>query len=203
MTGLDWFLAAGLGIGLWRGVKTGGLAQAVGTVGWLLGFVVATALMEPVGAMVTAALGVSPRTGPVLGFVVAFGAVVIGLMAASHVARKSLEAVKLGAVDKLAGAGVGALRAAFGLSVMLLVTGFSPIPGSGPLLVSEETREASLLDDPIEPVAPLAWDLARGLAPGIQEAVADRFNTWQETRAQRADEPAVEASAPEAGAGEG
>ena len=43
MTTLDWVLAAGLGLGIWRGVRTGALAQAVGTVGWLLGFVVATA----------------------------------------------------------------------------------------------------------------------------------------------------------------
>lgn len=192
MNGLDWVLAAGLGLGLWRGVKTGALAQAVGTVGWLLGFIVATALMGPVGEMVSAALGVSPRTGPLLGFIVAFGAVVLGLLAAAHIARKGLEAVKLGGVDKLAGAGVGALRSAFGLSVMLLVTGFSPLPGSGPLLISQETREASLLAPPIEPVAPLAWDLARGLAPGIQEAVADRFNTWEETRAQRAEEAIVD-----------
>ncbi len=188
MSTLDWVLAAGLGIGLWRGVRTGALAQAVGTVGWLLGFVVATALMGPVGEMAAAALGVSPRTGPILGFVVAFGAVVIGLMAAAHLARKGLEAVKLGGVDKLMGAGVGAVRASFGLSVLLLVTGFSPIPGSGPLFISQETRETSLLAPPIEPVAPVVWEFVRGATPGIQEAVSDRFNTWQETRAQRAGE---------------
>ena len=192
MSTLDWVLAAGLGVGLWRGVRTGALAQAVGTVGWLLGFLVATALMGPVGEMAAAALGVSPRTGPVLGFVVAFGAVVVGLMAAAHVMRKGLEAVKLGGVDTLAGAGVGALRAAFGLSVLLLVTGFSPIPGGGPILISQETREASVLAPPIEPIAPLAWEAVRGLAPGIQEAVADRFNTWQESRAERAGEPGSE-----------
>ena len=191
MTTLDWVLAAGLGLGLWRGMRTGAIAQAVGTVGWLLGFVVATALMKPVGEMAAAALGVSPRTGPILGFVVAFGAVVAGLMAAAHVARKGLEAVRLGGVDKLAGAGVGVVRAAFGLSVMLLVTGFSPIPGSGPLLISEEAREDSVLDDPIEPVAPLAWEAVRGIAPGIQEAVADRFNTWRETREERAEEAGI------------
>lgn len=189
MTTLDWVLAAGLGLGVWRGMKTGALAQAVGTVGWLLGFVVATAIMAPVGEMTTAALGVSTRTGPVLGFVVAFGLVVAGLAVAAHIVRKGLEAVKLGGVDRLAGAGVGALRAAFGLSVMLLVTGFSPIPERGPILISAETREAAILDDPIEPVAPFAWDLARGLVPGIQEAVADRFNTWQESREDRLDEP--------------
>ena len=189
MTGLDWILAAGLGVGVWRGVRTGGLAQVAGTAGWILGFLVATALVKPVGEMAAAGLGVSPRTGPVLGFVLAFGAVVLGLMALAHVARKGLEAVKLGGLDKLAGAGVGALRAAFGLSVMLLVTGFSPVPGGGPLLIDADAREASILHDPIEPVAPLAWDVARGLAPGIQEAVSDRFNTWRESRVERADEP--------------
>ncbi|HIG75294.1 MAG TPA: CvpA family protein [Bacteroidetes bacterium] len=192
MTTLDWVLAAGLGIGMWRGLRTGALAQAVGTVGWLLGFVVATAIMRPLGEMAATALGVSPRTAPVLGFVVAFGAVVAGLAAAAHVLRRGLQAVKLGGVDRLAGAGVGAVRSAFGLSVLLLVTGFSPIPGSGPILISEETREASVLDDPIEPVAPWAWDLARGLTPGIQEAVADRFNTWRESRDERLDEPGSE-----------
>lgn len=192
MTTLDWVLAAGLGIGMWRGLRTGALAQAVGTVGWLLGFVVATAIMRPLGEMAAAALGVSPRTAPILGFVVAFGAVVAGLAAAAHVLRRGLQAVKLGGVDRLAGAGVGAVRSAFGLSVLLLVTGFSPIPGSGPILISEETREASVLDDPIEPVAPWAWDLARGLTPGIQEAVADRFNTWRESREERLDEPDAE-----------
>lgn len=192
MTTLDWVLAAGLGIGMWRGLRTGALAQAVGTVGWLLGFVVATAIMRPLGEMAATALGVSPRTAPVLGFVVAFGAVVAALAAAAHVLRRGLQAVKLGGVDRLAGAGVGAVRSAFGLSVLLLVTGFSPIPGSGPILISEETREASVLDDPIEPVAPWAWDLARGLTPGIQEAVADRFNTWRESRDERLDEPGSE-----------
>jgi membrane protein required for colicin V production len=191
VTTLDWFLAAGLAIGVWRGTRTGALAQAVGTIGWMLGFVIATALMGPVGEMAAAGLGVSPRTGPILGFVVAFGAVVAGLAVAAHVARKGLEAIKLGGVDKLAGAGVGALRASFGLSVLLLVTGFSPIPGSGPLLISADTRESALLHDPIEPVAPFAWDLARGLSPGIQEAVADRFNTWRESREERLDEPDV------------
>lgn len=188
MSTLDWVLGAGLAVGFWRGMRTGALAQAVGSVGWLVGFVVATAIMKPVGEMATAALGVSPRTGPIVGFVVAFGLVVAGMAVAAHVVRKGLEAVKLGGVDKVAGGGVGALRAAFGLSVLLLVTGFSPIPGSGPILISAETREEAILDDPIEPVAPFAWEVVRGLTPGIQEAVADRFNTWRESREERADE---------------
>ena len=184
MGGLDATLAAVLALGLWRGVRTGALLQIVGSVGWVAAFVAATALMAPVGELVAASLGVSPRTAPVLGFVVVFGGVVAGLTAAAHVLRKTLEAVKLGALDTAAGGAFGALRAAFGLSVVLLATGFAPVPGGGPLLVSPEARAASVLYDPVEAIAPAVWDVARAVTPGMQAAIVDKFNTWQESRAQ-------------------
>ena len=180
MGGLDLILALVLAFGLWRGLRTGALMQIVGTAGWLFAFVAATALMAPIGEMVAASLGVSPRTAPILGFIVVCGGVVAGLTAAAHVLRKTLEAIKLGGVDKLAGGAVGALRAAFGLSVVLLTTSFAPIPGSGPLFVSEEDREASILYAPIEALAPEVWSLVRAVTPGLQTALVDKFNTWQE-----------------------
>ena len=180
MGGLDLFLGAVLAFGLWRGVKTGALMQIVGSVGWVLAFVAATALMAPVGEITAASLGVSPRTAPVLGFIVVFGAVVAGLTVAARVLRKTLEAIKLGALDTAAGGAVGALRAAFGLSVTLLATGFAPIPGGGPLFVSEEARNASVLYDPVEALAPEVWHVVRTATPGLQTALVDKFNTWQE-----------------------
>ena len=180
MGGLDLFLGAVLAFGLWRGVKTGALMQIVGSVGWVLAFVAATALMAPVGEVTAASLGVSPRTAPVLGFIVVFGAVVAGLTVAARVLRKTLEAIKLGALDTAAGGAVGALRAAFGLSVTLLATGFAPIPGGGPLFVSEEARNASVLYDPVEALAPEVWHVVRTATPGLQTALVDKFNTWQE-----------------------
>ena len=188
MTTLDWLLGAGLGVGIWQGLRTGALAQIVGTVGWMVGFLLASAAMRPVGDLAAAALGVSPRTGPVLGFVLVFALVLAGLAALAHVMRHTLRAIKLGGLDTAGGAVTGGLRAAFALSVLLLVTGFSPLPGRGPLIISEETREGSVLHDPVEAVAPLVWDAGRALAPGIQEAVNDRFNTWQETDAEAADD---------------
>ncbi|WP_424520603.1 CvpA family protein [Rubrivirga sp.] len=173
-------MAAMLAIGLWRGLRTGALRQIVSTVGWVVGFVFATALMEPIGVIVAESLGVSPRTAPVLGFIVVFGAVLAALTAATHVLRKTLEAIKLGSLDTAAGGGVGALRAAFGLSVLMLTTSFSPLPGQSPFAIAEETRAGSVLYDPIEAIAPEVWGVVRAVTPGMQQALVDKFNTWQE-----------------------
>ena len=186
---LDLILAAFLGIGVWRGLRTGALLQLVGTVGWVLAFVVGTALMTPIGLAISASLGTSERTAPVIGFIVTFGAVVAGLTAIAHVTRKTLEAIKLGGVDKLGGAVVGGVRAAFGLSVVLLAGAVAPIPGGGPVLIGEDTREASLLYGPIEAIAPELWDVVRTITPGMQEAIVDKFNAWQEGGPEEGEAP--------------
>lgn len=191
MAPLDLFLSAALGLGVWRGLRTGALLQLVGTVGWAVAFVVGTALMEPVGQAVVASLGTSERTAPVVGFIATFGAIVAGLTVLAHVARKTLETVKLGGVDKLAGAGVGGLRAAFGLSVVLLAAAVAPVPGGGPVLIGGDTREASVLYGPIEALAPEVWDVVRSVTPGLQEAIVDKFNAWQERGPEEGDAPEV------------
>ena len=189
MSGLDLFLGGTIAFGMWRGLRTGALLQIVGTAGWVVGFVAATALMQPVGEVVAASLGVSERTAPVLGFVVVLGAVTAGLTTLAHVARKTLEAIKLGSLDRVAGGAVGGVRAAFGLSMLLLVTGFAPIPGGGPLIVGESDREASLLYDPVEALAPEVWAIVRAVTPGLQAALTDKFNTWQAEGAEPDEAP--------------
>lgn len=184
MSGLDVAIGLVLAFGLWRGVRSGALMQVVGTAGWLVGFLVATALMGPVGELVADSLGVSPRTGPVLGFVVVLGAVLAGLTAVAHVMKKTLEAIKLGALDTVAGGALGALRAGFGLSVLLLATSYAPLPGGPPLLVSAEERAESVLYDPVEALAPEVWGAVRTVTPGMQAALVDKFNTWQAGRTE-------------------
>ena len=177
---LDLVLAAGLGLGIWRGLTTGALLQIVGTLGWIVAFVLAAALMGPFGDAAAASLGVSGRVAPLLGFVVVFGLVAAGLTVAAHSVRKLLKAVKLGALDTLAGAALGFLRAVFGLSVFLRVTGVSILPGGEPLLISSETREASLLYGPVEAAAPVVWNAARAVFPGVQDRLGDLFNSFDE-----------------------
>ena len=177
---LDLVLAALLALGLWRGLQTGALLQIVGTLGWIAAFVVATALMGPFGDAAAASLGVSGRVAPLLGFIVAFGVIVAGLTVAAHTVRKGLKAVKLGALDTLAGAALGLLRAAFGLSIFLRVTGVSLFSGGEPLLISSETRDASILYPPVEAAAPAVWNVARTVFPGVQDRLGDLFNSFDE-----------------------
>ena len=187
MTGLDLFLMAVLGLGVVRGFLTGGSRQLVSTAGWLVGFVLGAALMEPVGQAVAVSLGVSERTAPVVGFVVVFTLALGAVAAVGHAFRKALEAVKLGGIDQLLGAALGGLKAALGLSAMLLVTGFSPLPGGSPWAIAAESREASILYEPVRDIGPQVWGLVRAATPGIQDALSEKFRTWDEERAKRDD----------------
>lgn len=177
---LDLFLAAGLALGLWRGLTTGALLQIVGTLGWVVAFIGATALMGPIGDAAAASLGVSGRVAPLVGFVVVFGVLVAVMTVAAHGVRKILKAIKLGAVDSLAGGALGLVRAAFGLSILLRITAVTLIPDGDPLLISKETRRDSVLYPPVEAAAPVVWDMARAVFPGVQDRLADLFNSFDE-----------------------
>ncbi len=173
---LDLALAGLIGLGIWRGVRAGALSQLVGTVGLVVALWVAAGSMQPVGDLVVSSLGLSERLAPILGFVVTFAAVLSVLMFAAHLVRKTLAALKLGGIDKVVGGGFGALRAALVLSVGLLVTSAVALPGGEPLLIGEDTREASVLYEPVQTLAPGAWELFRSLAPGFQDQLLDRFS---------------------------
>ena len=179
---LDLFILASLGIGVWRGLATGLGRQLVSTVGLFLAFVLGAALMGPVGEHVVASLGVSERTAPVVGFVVVFAAVLGAVAAAGNVFRKVLEAVKLTAVDRLAGALLGGLKAALSVSIFLTVTAFAPSIGGDPWLIGADTRAGSVLYEPVQAVGPEVWRLVQAVTPGLQQALTDKFNAWEEGR---------------------
>lgn len=174
-TALDLGILAIVALGVWRGLRTGALSQLVGTVGLIVGLIAGVLLMEPVGAIVVTSLGLSERLAPVLGFVVTLAAVVGGAAVVAQLVKKTLNLLKLGVLDRLAGAGVGGLRAALGLSVLLLVTGPVALPGGEPLILGREAREASVLYEPVRAIAPAAWDAFSVVLPGLQTHLRDTF----------------------------
>jgi membrane protein required for colicin V production len=176
LTALDLGILAIVALGVWRGLRTGALSQLVGTLGLVVGLVAGVLLMDPVGAVVVTSLGLSERLAPVLGFVVTLAAVLGGAAVAAQLVKKTLDLFKLGVLDRLAGAGVGGLRAALGLSVLLLVTGPVALPGGEPLIVGRETREASVLYEPVRAIAPTAWDAFSYVLPGLQTHLRDTFD---------------------------
>ncbi len=159
MSLLDGVLLGGIGLGVWRGVRTGAAVQVAGIAGWLLGFAAAATWGAPVGELAVASLGLSPRTAPVVGDGAVFVAVAGGTFALAHAVRKSLQALRLGAVDALAGAGVGGLRAAVGLSLTLAALSFAPF--GEPLVLSDDLCASSALCEPVRAVAPDLWSRVR------------------------------------------
>jgi len=180
LTALDLGILVVLGFGVWRGVRTGALRQLVGTVGLVVGLILGILLMNPVGSVVVSSLDVSERLAPVLGFVVTLTVVVAAAAVIAQLARKALSILRLGFLDRLAGAGVGGLRAALALSVLLLVTGPVALPGGEPLIVGQEMREASVLYEPVQALAPVAWDAFRYVLPGLQNHLKDAFGVETE-----------------------
>ena len=175
LTALDFGILAVLGLGVWQGVRTGALRQVVGAVGLVVGLILGILLMDSVGAVVVTSLGLSERLAPVLGFIVTLTVVVAAAAVIAQLARKALSILRLSFLDRLAGAGVGGLRAALALSVLLLVTGPVALPGGEPLIVGQETREASVLYEPVQSLAPVAWDAFRYVLPGLQSHLQEAF----------------------------
>ncbi|MEP0545834.1 MAG: CvpA family protein [Rhodothermales bacterium] len=172
---LDVGIGLVVGLGVWRGLRTGALRQLVGTVGLVVALFAGALLMRPVGDLVVGSLGLADRLAPLLGFVVTFAAVLGAAAVVAQLLKKTLVALRLGALDRVAGAGVGGLRAALGLSVLLLLTGPLVVPGRGGLLFGTETREKSVLYEPVRALAPLTWDAFRFVLPGLQTHLADAF----------------------------
>jgi len=175
LSGLDLGILALLALGAWRGMRAGAVRQAVGLVGAVVAFWVAAALMEPSGVAVADSLGLSPRVSPVVGFVAVFCGVLAALAAASHVARKTLETLRMGFVDRGLGGVFGGLRAGVALSVFLVATSGAALPGIGPLLIGEDVRQRSVLYEPTRALAPALWDGFRAVAPGWQARLYDKF----------------------------
>lgn len=175
MAPLDLIILGVVGIGVWRGLVTGVLMQLAATAGIVLAFWFAAAWMEPVGAAVVSSLSLSETLAPVLGFVVTFAAVLAAVFFGTRAVQTVVEGLKLSFVNKLAGAAFGGLRAAFGLSVALLLTSAVALPGAGPGLLGDATREGSVLYAPVHAIAPAAWDLYQRVAPGIQAGLHEKF----------------------------
>ncbi len=182
MNTLDIFFLAVIGFGVWRGYRSGLAKQLVSTIGLFLAFVVGAALMGPVGSAAVERIGFSERIAPIIGFIVIFAAILGGVAVIGYAFRKVLEAIKLASVDTMAGSLLGGLKSALGLSIFLLITGFSPRPGGDPWLIGGETRDGSVLYEPLQAVAPETWDLLQALTPGLQDALLNKFNNWHESR---------------------
>lgn len=149
-------LLLSVGIGLWRGL----VFEVMSLAGWVVAYFAAPPLAPLVAELLpdsmTAKFG--PAVFQVVTLVIAFFFVLIVWSLASRLVKTLIHATPLSAVDRLGGAGFGALRGVFIALLLVLVIGASPLAESA-------TWQASR-------AAPMLCGVLRDLSPLLPEPVA-------------------------------
>ena len=170
---LDFIIIALVGIGAWRGWKTGALRQLASLAALVAAFLFAGALAGKIGEVVVESLGLSPRTAPAVGFIVVLVGIFAAAQATAHAARKLLEAIRLGGIDALVGATIGGLKAALAASCILVALTALRLPGDADPLLDPDPEGQSVLAEPVASLAPAAWGLFQKAWPGLRDWALD------------------------------
>lgn len=149
---LDILIAAAIGAGAIHGFATGAIKQVASLLGIFVSFVVAFNLMHAIGEATYRYVGASEEVAPLVGFVIVFAIVQIGIIVAARLTEKAIGAMKLGGVNRLLGTGVGAAKAALALSVAFVVLGSVGFP-------TEESRSTSRLYPAVASFLPTVWSV--------------------------------------------
>jgi len=149
-------LLISVGLGLWRGF----VFEVMSLAGWVVAYVAASPLAPVVEGLLPDST--TSRFGPsvlhVITLAIAFCAVLIVWSLVSRLLKTLIHATPLSIVDRLGGAGFGALRGVFIALLLVLVIGASPMAESA-------TWQASR-------AAPLLAGVLHGLAPLLPEPLA-------------------------------
>ncbi len=165
MNWLDLTILVLLAIGAYRGYATGMIRQVTGIVGLVLAFLLAVQLMDEVGRVIRESLAVSETVAPILGFVLVFLVVRLLVMALVRLIESLLSALRLSAVNRLAGGAFGIFQAALLLSLAFLVLRPTNFPGP-------HARARAELYRPVAAVLPGAWSHARTYWPRLKDLSA-------------------------------
>lgn len=155
MNALDLFIAAIVIAGAVHGFVTGAIKQVAGFASLLLSFVLGVLFMNSVGATVADVVGVTPALAPFAGFVVVFLTIQLIVVIVVKMVERIVGALKLTAMNRLLGSGIGVLKGALALSVALMAFGYIGIP-------AEQTKNQSFLYEPVSEVLPKVWTVIGG-----------------------------------------
>lgn len=142
-------------IGLWQGYRNGLMRSLVGLFGWLIALIAATYLAKPL-----APFFVSFTDSAVLATVMAFLAVALAIIVLLQLVlwalTGALKGLKLGIIDKLAGALFASGKNL--LVILLLLSVVAPFVKDRPIWQNSPIAQALL------PLAPFALNLSKRLA---------------------------------------
>ena len=144
---IDIIILVLIGVGVILGLMKGSIKELAAIVGFVAGLLLARALFGTLAEQLAPALGTTITIAQILSFILIWVAVPIGCSLIASVLTKALNVIKLGWLNRLLGAMLGALK------VMLLVgLGIYVLEYIDPKseMVSKSTKKASLLYNPMK-----------------------------------------------------
>lgn len=157
---LDILILMGLVIGLWQGFSAGLLKSLVGLFGWLVALIFATYFAKPLSPML-AGLFDTPVLTLLASFILVALFVLIGLHLMLWVMSHTLKGLKLGILDKLAGAFFGVGKNF--LMILLLLSAISPF-----IQHASFWKNATIANQ-LLPLTPFAVDLSKKIANEVRD----------------------------------
>ena len=139
-----------LGAGAVAGYLNGFFKQVVSIVGLIVGLLVARALFGVVGEKLAVGVGMSVTFGQILAFLLIWIIVPIGLSLLASILTKMADVISLGILNRGLGAGVGLLKYALWISIVINLVEFVDVKSS---LIHAESKEASILYYPMQKFA--------------------------------------------------
>ena len=158
MTTIDIIILIALGAGVIVGFMKGFIRQLASILGLFVGLLAAKALYTSLAVKLCPTVTDSMTVAQILAFVIIWIAVPLIFTLVASVLTKALEAVSLGWLNRMLGAGLGALKYLLLVSLVICVIQFID---SDSQLISQTKKEQSLLYYPMENFAGIFFPAAK------------------------------------------
>jgi len=144
---LDWFIAGIIALGVAIGCMKGAIRQLASIVGLLAGLLLARALFVAVGDRLGEELGTSVTFARILAFILIGVLVPVVFLFLASVLTRIVDGLRLGWLNRLLGAGLGAIKYVLLLSIAIHCMEFIDSEDN---LISSTNKQQSLLYTPVK-----------------------------------------------------
>jgi membrane protein required for colicin V production len=158
MNSLDYTILIIIGIGFIFGIFKGLIKELASLAAIFLGIYGAKLLSPTVSLLLIDNFKLNEKTALPLAYIIIFIAIVIALLIISKILDKIFESIALGGLNKFLGGLFGAFKYALVISVLINI--LDPLNERFEL-IDPETRQNSMVVDPIKKLAPDLWDEAK------------------------------------------
>lgn len=147
MSPLDWFIAGIIALGVAIGCMKGAIRQLASIVGLLAGLLLARSLFVAVGDRLGEELGTSVTFARILAFILIGVLVPVVFLFLASVLTRIVDGLQLGWLNRLLGAGLGAIKYVLLLSIAIHCMEFIDSEDN---LISSTNKQQSLLYTPVK-----------------------------------------------------